>query len=114
MVSKNMFTQIMELKRMGKSRRYISRKLGMDKKTVSKYYAMSDEGYLQYAVRSYVVEPAFGNIKQNRGFRQFYYRGLEKVITEWKLMCAGVNFSKIIAFLQGKDWKNLLQEAFSG
>ena len=75
---------------------------------------VSNEGYLQYAVRSYVVEPAFGNIKQNRGFRQFYYRGLEKVITEWKLMCAGVNFSKIIAFLQGKDWKNLLQEAFSG
>ena len=75
---------------------------------------LSNEGYLQYAVRSYVVEPAFGNIKQNRGFRQFYYRGLEKVRTEWKLMCAGVNFSKIIAFLQGKDWKNLLQEAFSG
>jgi len=45
MVSKNMFTQIMELKRMGESRRYISRKLGVDKKTVSKYYAMSDEEY---------------------------------------------------------------------
>ena len=45
MVSKNMFTQIMELKRMGESRRYISMKLGVDKKTVSKYYAMSDEEY---------------------------------------------------------------------
>jgi len=61
-----------------------------------------------------VVEPAFGNIKQNRRFKQFYYRGLEKVRTEWKLMCAGVNLSKIIEYLQGKDWKRLLQEAFSG
>lgn len=73
----------------------------------------SNEGYLHYAVRSFVVEPTFGNIKQNRGFRQFCYRGLENVRTEWKLMCAGVNFSKIIDFLQGKDWKQLLQEAFS-
>ena len=73
----------------------------------------SNEGYLHYAIRSFVVEPTFGNIKQNRGFRQFYYRGLEKVQTEWKLTCAGVNFSKIIAFLQGKDWEMIIQGAFS-
>ncbi len=71
----------------------------------------SNKGYLQYATRSFVVEPTFGNIKQNRGFRQFYYRGLLKVQTEWKLTCAGVNFAKIINFLQGKNWKILLQEA---
>lgn len=75
---------------------------------------LTNKGYLQYAMRSCVVEPTFGNIKQNRGFRQFYYRGLEKVTTEWKLMCAGVNFSKIISFLQGKDWESMLREAFSG
>jgi len=71
----------------------------------------SNEGHLHYAVRSFVVEPTFGNIKQNRGFRQFYYRGLEKVQTEWRLTCAGVNFSKIIDYLQGKDWKIMLQQA---
>ena len=73
----------------------------------------TNEGYLQYAKRSQVVEPVFGNIKQNRGLRQFYYRGFEKVKTEWKLTCSGVNLTKIIDFLHCKDWKLLIQQAFS-
>jgi len=71
----------------------------------------TNEGYLLYAKRSTTVEPTFGNIKQNRGIRQFYYRGLEKVQTEWKLIWAGINFSKIIRFLEGKDWEMILQQA---
>ena len=71
----------------------------------------SNEGYLLYAIRSQIVEPTFGNIKQNKGFRQFYYRGFEKVRTEWKLVCSGVNLNKIIEFLQGKDWKLFIKEA---
>jgi hypothetical protein len=66
-----------------------------------------------YAKRSQVVEPTFGNIKQNRGFRQFYYRGFDKVRSEWKLICTGVNLSKIIEFLQGTNWKLHIQEAIS-
>lgn len=72
----------------------------------------SNDGYLHYAIRSQVVEPTFGNIKQNRGFRQFYYRGFEKVRTEWKLICAGVNLGKIIEFVQDKNWQLGIQKAF--
>lgn len=72
----------------------------------------TNEGYLHYARRSQTVEPAFGNIKQNRGVRQFYYRGLDKVQAQWRLMCAGINLSKIITYLQGKDWHESLNKAF--
>ena len=37
------------------------------------------------------VEKAFGDIKENKGFRQFMLRGLEKVKTEWTLVCAVYN-----------------------
>jgi len=41
------------------------------------------------------VEPAFGQIKQGRGFRQFLLRGLERVNREWLLTCAGHNLLKL-------------------
>lgn len=69
----------------------------------------SNEGYLLYGKRSQTVETTFGNIKHNRGVRQFYYRGCEKVSTEWKMICTGVNLSKIVKFFQGKDWVDLLK-----
>src|SRR5271163_198640 len=52
-----------------------------------------------YATRKCIVEPAFGQIKQARGFRQFLVRGLEKVRGEWALICMTHNilkFHKII------------------
>lgn len=73
----------------------------------------SNEGYLLYGKRAKVVEPTFGNIKQNRGIRQFYYRGIEKVNVEWKLICSGINLNKIIRFLQGKDWNIILKQAMN-
>ncbi len=36
-------------------------------------------GRQRYALRMATVEPVFGQIKQDRGFRQFLLRGLEKV-----------------------------------
>src|SRR5208337_1350242 len=72
----------------------------------------SNEGYLLYSKRSQVIEAVFGNIKQNKGRRQFYYRGIEKVRTEWRLICSGVNLNKIIQHLQGQDWKMCIREAF--
>ena len=71
----------------------------------------ANEGYLLYGKRSQTVETTFGNIKHNRRTRQFYYRGLEKVSTEWKMICTGVNLSKIIKFLHGKDWMSLIKPA---
>jgi len=56
-------------------------------------------GAAVYARRKCIVEPAFGQIKQARGFRQFLLRGLEKVRGEWALICMTHNilkFHKII------------------
>ena len=71
----------------------------------------SNKGFLMYGKRSQTVETTFGNVKQNRGVRQLYYRGDEKSDAEWKTICMGINISKIVKFLQGKDWKVLLDTA---
>ena len=51
------------------------------------------------------VEPVFGQIKQGRGFRQFLLRGLEKVNSEWSLICTGHNLVKLFRFGEGKPGK---------
>lgn len=48
-----------------------------------------------YASRKTTVEPAYGNIKQNLGFREFLLRGLEKVKIEMNLVCIAHNLQKI-------------------
>ena len=52
-------------------------------------------GRQRYALRMGTVEPVFGQIKQARGFRQFLLRGLEKVNSEWSLICTGHNLLKL-------------------
>jgi transposase len=44
-------------------------------------------GRRRYARRKAIVEPAFGQIKQGRGYRQFLLRGMRKVRGEWALLC---------------------------
>ena len=48
-----------------------------------------------YSRRKCIVEPAFGQIKQARGFRRFSFRGLEKVRAEWAFVCATHNLLKL-------------------
>ena len=48
-----------------------------------------------YARRKTIVEPVFGQIKQARGFRQFLLRGVEKVRSEWALVCTTHNLLKL-------------------
>jgi transposase len=48
-----------------------------------------------YAGRKTIVEPVFGQIKQAQGFRQFLLRGVEKVKSEWALLCASHNMLKL-------------------
>ena len=48
-----------------------------------------------YGLRKELPEPVFGQIKQVRGFRQFLFRGLEKVSGEWKFICTGHNLLKL-------------------
>ncbi|HZD90140.1 MAG TPA: IS1182 family transposase [Pseudolabrys sp.] len=49
----------------------------------------------RYRLRKQAVEPVFGQIKQENGFRQFLLRGLEKVKAEWAMICTGHNLRKL-------------------
>ena len=53
------------------------------------------EGRAVYKLRKAVVEPVFGQIKEQRGFRRFRLRGLAKVQAEWQLICATHNLLKL-------------------
>ena len=55
----------------------------------------TEEGRAFYKVRSKTVEPAFGDIKENKKFRRFLLRGKEKVKIEWNLVCVASNLVKI-------------------
>ncbi|MBS3111820.1 transposase [Candidatus Woesearchaeota archaeon] len=55
----------------------------------------SDEAKKIYSLRKITVEPNFGNIKQNLGFREFILRGLEKVKIEMNLVSIAHNLQKI-------------------
>jgi len=53
------------------------------------------EGATAYAKRSHTVEPVFGNIKENHGYRRFMRRGLSAVHSEWNLICSAHNVLKL-------------------
>ncbi|MFH1327815.1 MAG: IS1182 family transposase [Candidatus Bathyarchaeota archaeon] len=55
----------------------------------------SDEGKKVYSLRKISVEPVYGNMKQNLGFREFLLRGKEKVKIEFNLACIAHNLQKI-------------------
>ncbi|WP_443936436.1 IS1182 family transposase [Pedobacter sp. MW01-1-1] len=54
----------------------------------------SEKGIEKRKQRCYDVEPVFGNIKQNQGFRRFMLRGKEKVAIEWGLLAIAQNIRK--------------------
>lgn len=54
----------------------------------------SEEGIERRKKRCFDVEPTFGNIKQNHGFRRFMLRGKEKVEIEWGLIAIAQNLRK--------------------
>jgi transposase len=49
----------------------------------------------RYQQRQQAIEPVFGNIKANLGYRRFMRRGLEAVNSEWRLICASHNLLKL-------------------
>ena len=55
----------------------------------------SDEGYNLYKKRMKIVEPVFGNIKWNKGFRKFNLRGIKKANAQFLIMCCVHNIEKI-------------------
>jgi hypothetical protein len=55
---------------------------------------ISEAGQRLRSARSIEVEPVFGIIKHNMGFRRFHLRSLEKVKTEWGLVSIAHNMKK--------------------
>ena len=49
----------------------------------------------RYRLRKQTVEPVFGQIKDARGFLRFLMRGIDKVTTEWALLCTAHNILKL-------------------
>ena len=60
-----------------------------------RYQLRTPEGRAVYKMRKAVVEPVFGQIKEQRGFRRFLLRGLKRVESEWHLICATHNLLKL-------------------
>jgi hypothetical protein len=56
---------------------------------------LSEHGIELRKQRSVDVETVFGRIKQDWGMRRFHLRGLEKVKTEWGILCIAHNISNI-------------------
>ena len=56
---------------------------------------MTKKGKKLYGKRKETVEPVFGQIKEERGFRRFLLRGLEKVRAEWSIICMTHNLLKL-------------------
>ena len=56
---------------------------------------LSEQGRLLRIQRNVEVESVFGQIKHNMRFRRFNLRGLEKVKTEWGLVCIAHNMRKL-------------------
>jgi transposase len=52
-----------------------------------------------YGHRKTTVEPVFGQIKQGMGFRRYLYRGIDKVASEWDMVCAAFNLKKMAALV---------------
>lgn len=48
-----------------------------------------------YRKRQHSIEPVFGNIKANLGYRRFTRRGFPAVNSEWRLICAAHNLLKL-------------------
>ena len=55
----------------------------------------SAEGRAKYRRRKAIVEPPNAWIKQVLGFRQFSFRGIDKVRSEFKLVCAALNLRRM-------------------
>jgi len=62
---------------------------------VMEHRLRTPDGAQAYAQRSHTVEPVFGNLKENRGWRRFRRRGLAAANSEWALMTLSHNLSKL-------------------
>ncbi|MBI5392419.1 transposase, partial [Candidatus Woesearchaeota archaeon] len=71
----------------------------------------TDESKKIYSLRKITVEPVYGHIKQNLGFREFFLYGLEKVKIEMNLISIAHNLQKIHRMMEGNN--GMVQESSS-
>lgn len=57
---------------------------------------LTTKGRAIFAKRKHTVEPVFGHLKHNLGYRQFLLRSLEKVQAEFNIMCIAFNLMKMV------------------
>lgn len=48
-----------------------------------------------YAQRKWITEPVFGQIKRGMGFTQFLLNGIDKMRSEWRMVCMAHNLRKL-------------------
>jgi hypothetical protein len=53
------------------------------------------KGRKTYAQRKWITEPVFGQIKRGLGFTQFLLNGLDKIRSEWRMVCMAHNLRKL-------------------
>jgi transposase len=73
---------------------------GVSAKEAMRNKLRTETGRAVYKMRKAIVEPVFGQIKEQRGFRRFSLRGLTNVRREWKLVCTASNLLKLF----GSGW----------
>ena len=66
-------------------------------KEAMRHKLRTEGGRSIYKMRKAIVEPVFGQIKEQRGFRRFSLRGLDNVRREWKLVCMASNLLKLFS-----------------
>ncbi|MBU0930107.1 MAG: IS1182 family transposase [Nanoarchaeota archaeon] len=62
----------------------------------------TEEAKERLKIRATTVEPVFGNLKENMGFRKFRLRGLRNVKGEFNLMCIAHNINILYKLLGSK------------
>ncbi|MCP4900515.1 MAG: IS1182 family transposase [bacterium] len=55
------------------------------------------KGRETYAERKWIIEPVFGQIKRGMGFTQFLLNGIDKMRSEWRMICLAHNLRKLWA-----------------
>jgi hypothetical protein len=60
-----------------------------------RYVLASELGEQPYRKRKQMIEPVFGHTKHNRGITRFHRRGRAAVRTEWRLLMATHNLTKL-------------------
>jgi len=64
-------------------------------KEAMRHKLRTEAGRAVYKMRKAIVEPVFGQIKEQRGFRRFSLRGKQNVRSEWRLVCTVSNLLKL-------------------